>query len=73
MDSLFSPSLSLIVSGHQWYWSYALPELSSSVWDSYLLTKSNSSHRLLDVDTRCPTPVGVMMRILVSSTDVLHA
>lgn len=28
---------------------------------------------MLDVDTRCVAPLGVIIRVLVSSTDVLHA
>jgi heme/copper-type cytochrome/quinol oxidase subunit 2 len=45
-------------------------------FDSVMLTDEDlkeGMHRLLEVDNRLVLPVGVPIRFLITSTDVLHA
>jgi len=70
MDESTVPYLTFRVVGHQWYWSYSAPEIRTTIWDSYIVEQDSS---LLEVDNRLLLPVGLPIRILVTSSDVLHA
>jgi len=66
--------------GHQWYWSYEYSDGWSNSplvdYRSYILPqprRAYSGARLLDVDNRTPLPYGVVVRVIVSSIDVLHS
>nr|UKT66242.1 cytochrome c oxidase subunit II [Haplotrema minimum] len=62
--------------GHQWYWSYELPLLSESSFDSYMITENNLSageFRLLEVDNRPMIPLNMNSSIITTSADVIHA
>ena len=72
--------ISLKATGHQWYWSYEYPELSSDTenktFDSYIISDSDlkiGEFRLLDTDNRVNLPRQIPIRILVTRADVLHA
>lgn len=78
IEEFSSPSLSVKVVGHQWYWEYQF----SNSWlthgfDSYLVySKSDSSIPLfhaLDVDNRLVLPTASSILFLVTSADVLHS
>lgn len=76
IDELSSPSLTVKVVGHQWYWEY---EYSSSwfdnSFDSYM-SYENSTHPLyhtLDVDNRLVLPYNLNILLLITSADVLHS
>jgi len=74
LDDLRSPFSTVKCIGHQWYWSYGLR--SRDFFDSYILPESElelGQSRLLEVDNRLVVPVGVDLRILISSSDVLHS
>lgn len=85
LDENIDPSITLKVVGHQWYWSYeysdkmeALSHISVDpiVFDSYMVPTDEltfGSFRLLEVDHRVVLPVGVHVRVLVTSADVLHS
>nr|UZZ44054.1 cytochrome c oxidase subunit II [Hydroptila sp. XG-2021] len=76
IDELNKPTLSLKTLGHQWFWSYEYSDFNNINFDSYMvpssLSKSNS-FRLLDVDNRIILPMNNNIRMLVSSTDVIHS
>merc|ERR1712142_872909 len=56
---------------HQWYWSYR--HRQSSI-DSYIVGEpSLGDLRLLDVDNRLAVPFNADVRLIVTSTDVIHA
>lgn len=60
---------------HQWYWTYSYPDHDEIEFDSYMLKEdelTDPSLRLLDVDNPIVVPVGAKVRILVTSTDVIH-
>jgi cytochrome c oxidase subunit 2 len=85
LDDLIDPFLTLKIVGHQWYWSYEISDplhLDSAVFrqgvtiDSYLKSTSElqkGSYRLLETDRRLVLPVESHIRLMVSSTDVLHS
>ena len=78
--------LTVKVTGHQWYWSYELPDHGVS-FDSYMLKEANDPTRqanqrartdadgppLLAVDERMVVPVGKVVKFIVTSNDVIHS
>ena len=80
MDEVISPSLTVKVVGHQWYWSYELCDFVDAggepiEYDSYMVPESDLEDgqlRLLEVDNRVVLPVDTHVRFVVSSSDVIH-
>ena len=72
-DSLFSVK----VIGHQWYWRYEYRDFNNKSFDSYMVDKNRREDkelfRLLDVDNYIVLPVNSQVRLLISSTDVIHS
>jgi cytochrome c oxidase subunit 2 len=74
------------VTGHQWYWSYELPDYGVS-FDSYMLKEVNDPTRqanqrprtdadgppLLAVDERLVVPQGKTVKFIVTADDVIHS
>nr|QOJ46165.1 cytochrome c oxidase subunit 2 [Pedicinus obtusus] len=76
MDEVYSPWMSVKVMGHQWYWSYEYGDWSSIEFDSYMLTPDGAdalTSRLLEVDNPLVIPYKTEIRMIISSSDVLHA
>nr|YP_001936608.1 cytochrome c oxidase subunit II [Eremobates cf. palpisetulosus SEM-2008]ACA49836.1 cytochrome oxidase subunit 2 [Eremobates cf. palpisetulosus SEM-2008] len=76
MDEVNSPSLTLKITGHQWYWSYEYSDFKHVEFDSYMIPASESTmnnFRLLDVDNRTVLPINSQLRLLVSAADVIHS
>jgi len=66
--------------GHQWYWSYEYPDHGNFTYDAWLVHDKDDLEdpsrlytRLLTTDTRVVVPVGKVIRVQVTSTDVIHA
>lgn len=63
--------------GHQWYWSYEYPDQGNFKFDALILEegkrKDSDGPRLLAVDNRVVVPVGKVVRVIVTSQDVIHA
>nr|YP_009946923.1 cytochrome c oxidase subunit II [Stenopsyche angustata]QOH91241.1 cytochrome c oxidase subunit 2 [Stenopsyche angustata] len=74
IDESNSPSITIKIMGHQWYWSYEYSDFNSVKFDSFM-NKNNSidSFRLLDVDNRIVLPMKTQIRSIISSSDVIHA
>nr|QMX85840.1 cytochrome c oxidase subunit II [Platencyrtus parkeri] len=73
-DEVLSPMLSVKIIGHQWYWSYEYSDFYSKILDSFMLSELNNySFRLLDVDNRMVVPMGLNLRFLITSIDVIHS
>nr|UWI71769.1 cytochrome c oxidase subunit II [Strongyloides fuelleborni fuelleborni] len=69
-------SLTIKVTGHQWYWSYEYADIEGLEFDSYMkpLDSLNLGEpRLLEVDNRCVVPVDTNIRFCVTSADVIHS
>nr|AKG64609.1 cytochrome c oxidase subunit II [Vespa mandarinia]WHL55416.1 cytochrome c oxidase subunit 2 [Vespa mandarinia]WHL55442.1 cytochrome c oxidase subunit 2 [Vespa mandarinia]BCD56258.1 cytochrome c oxidase subunit II [Vespa mandarinia]BCD56271.1 cytochrome c oxidase subunit II [Vespa mandarinia] len=75
-EEFFSPAITVKAIGHQWYWSYELSDYKNISFDSYMIPykKLNQSQfRLLDVDNRLILPFDIPIRVLTTSTDVIHS
>jgi cytochrome c oxidase subunit 2 len=62
------------VTGHQWYWSYAYPDLNVS-FDANLVQDDDlkpDQPRLLATDNPVLVPVGAVIRLQVNAEDVIH-
>jgi cytochrome c oxidase subunit 2 len=74
------------VTGHQWYWSYELPD-NGVQFDSYMLKEKSDPTRqanqrfrtdadgppLLAVDNRLVLPAGKVVKFIVTADDVIHS
>ena len=86
MDIDFDPKFSIKIMGNQWYWDYEIDNMFVTKKEKLYFESYNFSSiiiqnvdlydkymRLLEVDKVLSVPIGVPVRFLVSSTDVLHA
>jgi len=81
MDEVISPTLTIKVVGHQWYWSYEYSDFitdqgESIDFDSYMIPESDlelGQFRLLDVDNKLIIPVDCHIRLIVTGSDVIHS
>nr|AIS38192.1 cytochrome c oxidase subunit II [Brasilocerus sp. 2 DTA-2012] len=74
IEEINFPTLTVKAIGHQWYWSYELSDLKNIEFDSFMKKKTeNFEFRMLDVDNRLPIPYKSQIRLLASSTDVIHS
>ncbi|MDE2228001.1 MAG: cytochrome c oxidase subunit II [Alphaproteobacteria bacterium] len=71
------PQMTVKITGHQWYWSYEYPDQGDFSFDSNMLSdaqdQKDDKPRLLGVDNPMVVPVGTVVRVLVTSTDVIHS
>lgn len=75
MDKVDNPELTLKVVGSQWYWNYEIPELDIA-FESRMIPDEEikaGQLRLLEVDEPVFLPVNTNIRVLVTSSDVLHS
>jgi len=76
-DKVHEADLTIKATGSQWYWSYEYPDHDGIAFDSLMLTDEEAAAagepRLLATDTRVVVPVGKVVRVLVTASDVLHA
>ncbi len=69
--------LTVKVIGHQWYWSYQYPDngdfevVSNILKDEDAVRKGEPPH--LAVDERMVVPVNTVVKVIVTSDDVLHS
>nr|YP_010545940.1 cytochrome c oxidase subunit II [Triplax ainonia]UYG49575.1 cytochrome c oxidase subunit 2 [Triplax ainonia] len=76
LDEINNPMISIKSIGHQWYWSYEYSDFGNIEFDSYMtpINEMNKfNFRLLDVDNRMIIPYETNIRMLVTSTDVIHS
>jgi cytochrome c oxidase subunit 2 len=81
MDEIIDPALTIKAIGHQWYWSYEYSdyytdEAGTVAFDSYMIPEEDLSvgqFRLLEVDNRLVVPTKTHIRLIVTSTDVIHS
>ena len=68
--------LTVKATGNQWYWSYEYPDLGIN-FDSNILTddqaRARGEPRQLAVDNRMVVPVGAVVKVITTSTDVIHS
>ena len=76
LDEYDNPSLTIKSIGHQWYWSYEYSDFLDVEFDSYMIPSKDledNQFRLIEVDNRIVVPINTYIRVLVSSTDVIHS
>jgi ubiquinol-cytochrome c reductase cytochrome b/c1 subunit len=84
MDELIDPKITLKVIGHQWYWHYEYSDITKKSladegvsFDSYMLQSDDlptvGALRLLEVDQRVVLPIDTSVRVLITSSDVIHS
>nr|AUJ22856.1 cytochrome c oxidase subunit 2 [Ellychnia corrusca] len=76
MDEISSPNITVKSIGHQWFWSYELSDFQNVEFDSYMTPINEQkphSFRLLDVDNQLVLPYNSIIRMIISSTDVIHS
>ena len=80
MDEVISPTITIKIVGHQWYWSYEysdfVTESGESIdFDSYMIPESDlelGQFRLLDVDNKMIIPVDCHIRLIVTGGQENH-
>jgi cytochrome c oxidase subunit 2 len=77
-DRTHDADLTVKVTGHQWYWEYTYPDSKGLHFDSYMVhdedLNADQKHlRHLAVDNQLVVPVGKNIRILTTSSDVIHS
>jgi len=76
LDRAPNADMTIKVTGHQWYWSYNYPDQDNFGFDSYLVADKDLKQgqpRLLTVDNELVLPAETTVRVLVTSTDVMHS
>lgn len=70
-----NPDLTVKVVGHQWYWEYEYPDAGIK-FDSNMTPDKDlpeGAPRLLEVDNALVVPVNKVVRVQITSADVIHA
>lgn len=76
MDKAVDAEMTLKVVGYQWYWGYEYPDNGGIAFESVMIPDNEIKEgqvRLLETDNRIVLPVETNIRVLVTSTDVIHA
>ena len=81
MDEVNDAAMTVIVEGHQWYWSYQYPDFVDEFnnfieFDSYLVPEQDletGALRMLEADNRVTIPVLTHVRFIITSDDVIHS
>jgi cytochrome c oxidase subunit 2 len=77
MDESPKPKVTIKTIGHQWYWTYELWDNQRIEIESYMIQLEDYHQtglpRLLEVDNRLVLPIHTDIRLMTSSTDVIHA
>jgi cytochrome c oxidase subunit 2 len=75
-DRTPDPDMTIKVTGHQWYWEYTYPDQGNLDVESRYIHDDDlkpGQLRLLEVDNQLVIPVGKKIRILTTSSDVIHS
>ena len=75
-ETIPKADLTIKAIGNQWYWSYEYPDHDDFSFDANMLQDeelSDPSLRLLETDTQIVVPVNKVVKLLITSNDVLHA
>nr|QIE12518.1 cytochrome c oxidase subunit II [Lemnia saucia] len=76
IDEIRNPLITMKTIGHQWYWTYEYSDFNNIEFDSYMMPINEMKpfhFRLLEVDNRTVLPYLSPIRVLTSSTDVIHS
>jgi cytochrome c oxidase subunit 2 len=76
MDRAEKPEMTVKITGHQWYWSYELPDQKIDDYQSELIPDDKIGGdriRLLSVDYPLVVPTDTTIQILLNGADVIHS
>lgn len=76
LDRTEDADMTVKIVGHQWYWSYEYPDEDDMAFDSFIVEDEDLEEgqpRLLTVDKALVVPAGKNIRLLMTSTDVIHS
>jgi cytochrome c oxidase subunit II len=76
VDRAPDPALTVKAVGHQWYWEYQYPDNGNIDFTSYIVPDDQlkpGQLRLLTVDNDLVVPAGKDIRVLTTSSDVIHS
>nr|AWV84370.1 cytochrome oxidase subunit II [Mendozana platypleura] len=76
LDEVNNPLLTVKIIGHQWYWSYEYSDFSSIEFDSYMKPTADlmdNEFRLIETDNHMVLPFNTQIRLVITSSDVLHS
>ncbi len=75
-DAVADSQMTIKAIGRQWYWTYEYPDHGDFVFDAFIVEDDDLQEgqpRLLATDNNIVVPVDTKVRLLVTSSDVLHA
>ena len=75
-DRTSEPALTIKVTGHQWNWEYGYPDNGGFTYVSNMILDEDlkpGDLRHLSVDSNLVVPAGKNIRILTTSSDVIHS
>lgn len=75
-DRTPNADITVNVTAHQWYWSYAYPDSADLKFESRMLPREEikpGQRWLLEVDNELVVPAGKNVRVLITSNDVIHS
>ena len=75
-DQTVDADMTIKAIGRQWYWTYEYPDHGDFAFDAFIVADEDlqpGQLRLLETDNRLVVPVGKKVRVLTTSSDVLHA
>ncbi len=76
LDRTPDPDMTIKVTGHQWYWEYSYPDAGNVDIESRIVADEDlkpGQPRLLTVDNQLVIPAGKKIRVLTTSSDVIHS
>nr|YP_011036708.1 cytochrome c oxidase subunit II [Xestocephalus iguchii]WRK21312.1 cytochrome c oxidase subunit II [Xestocephalus iguchii] len=71
-----NPLMTVKTMGHQWYWSYEYSDMKKIEFESYMKPSNmlnKKEFRILETDNHIILPYNTQIRMLMSSTDVIHS
>jgi len=71
MEDTKTPSVTIKINGHQWYWEYEYTSLKQTQVEEFI--ENSNSYRLLKTSRIVYIPIIATTRALVSSMDVIHS
>jgi cytochrome c oxidase subunit 2 len=76
LDRTPDPDMTIKVTGHQWYWEFSYPDDGNVDIESRIIPDDElkpGDLRLLTVDNQLVIPAGKKIRVLTTSSDVIHS
>nr|AUJ22092.1 cytochrome oxidase subunit II [Tettigades limbata] len=76
LDEVNNPLLTVKIIGHQWYWSYEYSDFLNVEFDSYMkptMDLETNEFRLIETDNHMILPFNIQVRLVITSSDVLHS